>query len=473
MRWSSCSSGRTAARLPSHLWAQYGLAGVLEYEGFVRDVTNAATSSGVAIEQFHPEYGANQFEISLTPQSPVAAADQLVLMRIIIGRVARQYGLRVSLSPVPFAGSVGSGAHQHFSLRKGDTPLFSDGTGAGGMTPEGESAVAGLLAGLPEAQGVLCGSILSGLRMQPGHWSGAYVCWGTENREAAVRFLIGGPSNPHGANVEVKVIDPSANPYFATATILGLALDGIERKLPLPPETTVDPATLTDEQRADAGIVLLPTSQADALDALDRSTLLRGILGDPAVDADRGRAPLRAGELRRPRRRRTRARSSAWPGACDCPEPRLGEHVDTVPLIDHHVHGCWLQSGDRRRFENGLNEANAEPLADFDSAFDTQLGFAVRAHCAPLLDLSRHAGPDVYWDRRSELSELDLARLFLPAANVSDWLVDTGFASGVADLGHHGNTFRRAAPTRSSAWNRWRRRRRLPRATMRRPSRRS
>ncbi len=64
--------------------------------------------------------------------------------------------------------------------------------------------------------------------MQPGYWAGAYNCWGTENREAAVRFLIGGPSNPYGANVEVKVIDPSANPYLATATILGLAQHGIE-----------------------------------------------------------------------------------------------------------------------------------------------------------------------------------------------------------------------------------------------------
>jgi glutamine synthetase len=277
--------GPDGSQLPSHLWAQYGLAGVLEFEGFVRDVTNAASSSGVAIEQFHPEYGLNQFEISLSPQSPVAAADQLVLMRIIIGRVARQYGLRVSLSPVPFAGSVGSGSHQHFSMTRGETPLFSGGEGVGGMTSEGESAVAGLLAGLPEAQGILCGSVLSGLRMQPGHWSGAYVCWGTENREAAVRYLIGGASNPHGANVEVKVIDPSANPYLATAAILALALDGIDRKLPLPPETTVDPATLTDEQREQAGMALLPSSQAEALDALARSSLLRGILGDEAVDA--------------------------------------------------------------------------------------------------------------------------------------------------------------------------------------------
>ncbi len=85
-------------------------------KGFVRDVTAAATAAGVGIEQFHPEYGVNQFEISLTPRSPVAAADQLVLARIIISRVARDHGMRVSLSPVPFAGSVGSGAHQHFSL---------------------------------------------------------------------------------------------------------------------------------------------------------------------------------------------------------------------------------------------------------------------------------------------------------------------------------------------------------------------
>ncbi|OBA88374.1 glutamine synthetase [Mycolicibacterium elephantis] len=277
--------GPDGAPLPSHLWAQYGLAGVLEFEGFVRDVTNAAAGSGVSIEQFHPEYGRNQFEISLSPVPPLAAADQLVLMRIIIGRVARQHGLRISLSPVPFAESVGSGSHQHFSLTRGDTPLFSGGNGVGSMAPEGQSAIAGLIAGLPEAQGMLCGSVLSGMRLKPGHWSGAYVCWGTENREAAVRFLIGGPSNPCGANVEVKVIDPSANPYLATATILGLALDGIECKLSLGQETTVGPATLTDAQREQAGIALLSPDHREAIDRLDRSSLLRSILGDEVVDA--------------------------------------------------------------------------------------------------------------------------------------------------------------------------------------------
>jgi glutamine synthetase len=272
------------SRLPSTMWAQYGLAGVLEHEGFLRDVIAATTAAGVGVEQFHPEYGANQFEISLAPRAPVAAADQLVLTRIIIGRAARRYGLRVSLSPAPFGNNVGSGAHQHFSLTTPAGPLLSHGTGVRGMTAAGESAVAGVLLGLPGAQGILCGSIVSGLRLRPGNWAGAYACWGAENREAALRFVSDGPASPYGGNVEVKVIDPSANPYLASAAVLGLAWDGIKRKAVLPPETTTDPATLSDADRNRGSIVRLPDEQSEAIAALDNSSLLRSILGDPAVD---------------------------------------------------------------------------------------------------------------------------------------------------------------------------------------------
>src|ERR1700751_2336295 len=113
----------------------------------------------------------------------------------------------------------------------------------------------------------------------------------------------------------------------------------------------------------------------------------------------------------------------------------LAQHIDDVALIDQHVHGCWLTPGDRRRFENALNEASTEPLVD--SGFDSQLGFAVRAHCAPILDLPGHAEPQTYWERRQQYSETQLARLFLLAAKVSDWLVDTGIGddmAGLADL---------------------------------------
>ncbi|OBJ00675.1 amidohydrolase family protein [Mycobacterium sp. 1465703.0] len=111
----------------------------------------------------------------------------------------------------------------------------------------------------------------------------------------------------------------------------------------------------------------------------------------------------------------------------------LAQHIGEVALIDQHVHGCWLSPCDRRRFENALNEANTEPIAH--SGFDSQLGFAVRAHCAPVLGLPKHAEPQDYWERRCQFDEDALARLFLTAAGVSDWLVDTGIGSGaVADV---------------------------------------
>lgn len=112
----------------------------------------------------------------------------------------------------------------------------------------------------------------------------------------------------------------------------------------------------------------------------------------------------------------------------------ISEGIDALDLVDNHVHGYWLAERDRRGFENGLNEANIAPLADFDSGFDTQLGFAVRAHCAPLLGLEPHTDPDTYWDHRSRQTPEELARLFLPAAGVSDWLVDTGLPGAVAGL---------------------------------------
>jgi predicted TIM-barrel fold metal-dependent hydrolase len=112
----------------------------------------------------------------------------------------------------------------------------------------------------------------------------------------------------------------------------------------------------------------------------------------------------------------------------------LAEHVGRIRLIDHHVHGCWINAVDQTSFENALNEANTDPLADFDSGFDTQLGFAVRAHCAPRLRLATHATADEYWKQRMKFAESALAQKFLTAAGVTDWLVDTGLTDGVADV---------------------------------------
>ena len=107
----------------------------------------------------------------------------------------------------------------------------------------------------------------------------------------------------------------------------------------------------------------------------------------------------------------------------------LTDWVEHLPLVDHHVHGPFRTSASRSRFENALNEGSTDPLPDFVSGFDSQLGFAVRRWCAPLLDLEPHAAPDAYWDRRAELGEPEVDRRFLTAAGVSDWVIDTGFGA--------------------------------------------
>lgn len=112
------------------------------------------------------------------------------------------------------------------------------------------------------------------------------------------------------------------------------------------------------------------------------------------------------------------------------PSPELAEFVESLDLIDHHVHGAFRGDGSRSRFENALNEAGTEPLPDFVSGFDSQLGFALRRWCAPLLDLDPHAAAEDYWARRVQLGEPEVTRRFLAVAGVSDWLIDTGYAAG-------------------------------------------
>lgn len=270
---------------PRRGWTPYGVGPLLDHEGFVVELTAAAASAGTPLEQLHAEYAVGQFEFSLPPATPVQAADDAVLARILVARIARAHGLAVSFSPVPFAGGGGNGAHQHFSLAAAGGPLFSGSDGPHGMTAAGASAIAGVLHALPGMQAVLAGSVLSSARLQPGFWAGAWRCWGTENREAAVRFVEATPANPQGANVEVKIADPSANPYLVTAAILGAALDGIRSSRPLPAEVTVNPADQDAAARDDTGTVALPTDVSEALAALESSGLMSSVLGGAVVES--------------------------------------------------------------------------------------------------------------------------------------------------------------------------------------------
>ena len=266
------------APLPHGQWQPYGLGALFAAERFVADLEESLADAAVPVQQLHAEYAGHQFEISLAPDEPLRAADHAVLARLVISRVARGHGLQASFSPQPDAADAGNGAHVHLSLTRDGAPLLSGGNGPHGLTDGGAAALAGIVAGLPDLLGVFAGSLLSAQRLQPGRWSGAFACWGLENREAAVRLIAATAGNPLGANVELKCVDPSANPYLALAALLGLALDGLDRGLPLPAETPVNPAEHPDAVR-------LPDRQPDVLDLLAGSALAASILGAEIHDA--------------------------------------------------------------------------------------------------------------------------------------------------------------------------------------------
>lgn len=156
--------------------------------------------------------------------------------------------------------------------------MFSGGDGPHGIHPAGGSAIAGILDTLPDLIAVYAGSAVSAFRLKPGNWAGASACWGLENRDAAVRFIAATPGSPHGANAELKLIDPSANPYLAAAAFLGSALRGIDRKLDLPPEIPKDPSKSASPPAP------LPTAQDAAIEAVTRSTAAAELLSPAIVE---------------------------------------------------------------------------------------------------------------------------------------------------------------------------------------------
>ncbi len=108
-------------------------------------------------------------------------------------------------------------------------------------------------------------------------------------------------------------------------------------------------------------------------------------------------------------------------------EAGLIEQIAAMPLVDHHVHGAFAQPVPRATFEQSINEGSPDPIPPWMTQFDSQLGFAIRARCAPLLDLAAHAPAEEYWARRESLGEPEVTRRFLRAAGVSDWIIDTGY----------------------------------------------
>jgi glutamine synthetase len=268
--------------VPVHAGPGYSSMAWSQVRGQAEDLLAALAAQKVRVEQFHPEYSLGQMEVSLGVADPLQAADWNVLFRHTVRSVAARYGCRASFSPITIAGQVGNGCHIHFSLwDAAGRNLFTGGDRVLELTPEGEAFLAGVYTELPAIIAVTCPTVLSYHRIQPHHWAGAYQCWGHENREAALRFIQGMVgSRGQTANMELKSADTAGHPYLVPAVVIAAGLAGLDRGLRLPPPISADPASLTDEALAAAGIRRLPQSLDEAAEALAGSQVLRAAMGD-------------------------------------------------------------------------------------------------------------------------------------------------------------------------------------------------
>uniref|UniRef100_A0A1J3HL43 Protein fluG n=1 Tax=Noccaea caerulescens TaxID=107243 RepID=A0A1J3HL43_NOCCA len=249
------------------------------------EIVPALESLNIVVEQFHAEAGKGQFEVSLGYTVASDAADNLVYTREVIRSVARKHGLLATFVPKYDLCDIGSGSHVHLSLWKNGENVFpaSDKSSAHGMSSIGEEFVAGVLFHLSSILAVIAPLPNSYDRLQPNTWSGAFHCWGKENREAAIR-TASPPGAPDGlvTNFEIKSFDGTANPHFGLAVIMAAGIDGLRRHLQLPEPIDINPADVA------ATLKRLPESLSEAVDALDKDQVLHELLGQKLLVAIKG-----------------------------------------------------------------------------------------------------------------------------------------------------------------------------------------
>jgi len=246
-------------------------------------IVEALEKQDIQVEEYLPELGHGQQELSVTPRPAIQAADAQLMVRDTIRGVASRFELAASLAPKPWLDQAGNGAHIHFSLwdPAKQHNLLHDPSGRFGLSLMAMRFIAGILDHLPGLLGLTAPSFNSYQRLEPQHWSSAYVCWGPDNREAAIRV----PSTHRGrenasTNLEYKPADASCNPYLALGGLIAAGIDGIERELEPPPPVEVDPATMSHQDRGRSQVQRYPTTLDEALKQLENDSILSGSLGE-------------------------------------------------------------------------------------------------------------------------------------------------------------------------------------------------
>jgi glutamine synthetase len=243
----------------------------------IDEIVEALIAQRIPVEQYYPESGPGQQEISMRYTDALRAADWQISFRETVRAIAHHHNLTASFLPKIFPDAPSSGCHIHLSLWRNGQNLLPDPQDICGVSQIGQAFIAGILDHLPALMALTTPSTNSYRRIRPHSWSGAFRCWGLDNREAAVRV----PSNPGfngSSHFELKTVDASANPYLALGAVIAAGLDGVQRNLKPGNPVAQDPGHLPIEERHANGIDLLPQSLGEALDCLKQNDILLNAL---------------------------------------------------------------------------------------------------------------------------------------------------------------------------------------------------
>jgi glutamine synthetase len=234
----------------------------------------------IPVEYSFHEDAPSQHEIDLRHTDALTMADSVMTFRLLVKEVAATHGVHATFMPKPLAGVQGSGMHMHLSLFRGEDNAFYDPDDAYNLSPTAKAFVAGLLRHAAEITAITNQTVNSYKRLVPGFEAPVHVSWARNNRSGLVRVPIPKRGNPLATRVEYRSPDPACNPYLAFSVILAAGLRGIREGYELPPEADANLFEMTDEQLAELGIAQLPESLAEAITAMEQSTLAAEALGE-------------------------------------------------------------------------------------------------------------------------------------------------------------------------------------------------
>ncbi|MFL6563101.1 MAG: type I glutamate--ammonia ligase, partial [Bacillus sp. (in: firmicutes)] len=246
-----------------------------------RDIVLELEEMGFEIEASHHEVAPGQHEIDFKYADALTACDQIQTFKLVVKTIARKHGLHATFMPKPLYGVNGSGMHMNLSLFKNGENSFYEPTGDLEMSDTARQFIAGILKHAPAFTAVTNPTVNSYKRLVPGYEAPCYVAWSARNRSPLIRIPA---SRGLSTRVEVRSVDPSANPYLAMAVLLKAGLDGIKNKLTPPAPVDRNIYVMSKEERIEEGIVDLPATLAQALDQLKADEVIVSGLGEHIME---------------------------------------------------------------------------------------------------------------------------------------------------------------------------------------------